>query len=51
LIATRARILDEREDVSDWSDRKDDDAAFTPDVSPDVDAVNTADTFPIEATS
>jgi hypothetical protein len=51
LIATRARIEEESEAVSDWSERKDDDAAFTPDVSPDVEAVKTADTFPIEATS
>jgi hypothetical protein len=50
LIATRARIEEESEAVSDWSERNDDDAAFTPDVSPDVLAVNTADTFPIDAT-
>jgi hypothetical protein len=41
---------EDSEDVSDWSERNDDDAAFTPDVRPDVDAVNTADTFPIDAT-
>jgi hypothetical protein len=51
LIATRARIEEESEAVSDWSERKDDDAAFTPAVRPDVEAVKTADTFPIEATS
>ena len=49
LIATRARILDESPCVSDWSERNDDDAAFTPAVRPDVEAVKTADTFPIAA--
>lgn len=44
-------MLEESDAVSDWSDRNEDDAAFTPAVRPDVEAVKTADTLPIAATS
>ena len=49
LIATSVRMLDSSAFVSLWSPRNELDAARTPDVSPEVEAVKTADTLPIEA--